>query len=329
MHKTDSGFHAAKLVIMNQNDNHILYMRRCLQLAAYGMGFVAPNPLVGAVIVHNNRIIGEGFHRKYGEPHAEVHAIASVKEKKLLKNSTLYVNLEPCSHYGKTPPCAELIREKQIPRVIIGQEDPFPNVSGQGIRILREAGIEVLCGVLEEECKALNKRFLTYTLHHRPYIILKWAQSSDGFLDRLREENDGKAPVRFSTDFTQMLVHKMRAEEAAIMVGTRTARLDKPRLNVRYWKGVNPERIMPDSRKSLQQQMHLLYEKQIQSLIVEGGAKLLQSFLSENLWDEIQVEVSPILLNKGIAAPALQGILQNVQKCENSVLFHYKNGFNP
>lgn len=304
-------------------------MRRCLQLAAYGKGFVAPNPLVGAVIVHNNRIIGEGFHRKYGESHAEVHAIASVKEEKLLKNSTLYVNLEPCAHYGKTPPCAELIREKQIPRVVIGQEDPFPTVSGRGIRTLRNAGVEVVCGVLEEECKALNKRFLTYTLHHRPYIILKWAQSSDGFLDRLREENDGKAPVQFSTGFAQMLVHKMRAEEAAIMVGTRTERLDKPRLNVRYWKGENPEKIKPDSGKSLQQQMHLLYEKQIQSLIVEGGAKLLQSFLNENLWDEIQVEVAPIRLNAGIAAPVPQGILQNVQKCENSVLFHYKNGFNP
>jgi len=303
-------------------------MRRCLQLATCGKGFVAPNPMVGAVIVHNNRIIGEGFHGKYGGPHAEVQAIASVKDEKLLKSSTLYVNLEPCSHYGKTPPCVDLIREKQIPRVVIGQEDPFPKVSGRGIKILRETGIEVIQGILEEECKELNKRFLTYTLQHRPYIILKWAQSADGFLDRHREENDGEVPVKFSNYFTQMLVHKTRAEESAIMVGTRTLRLDKPALNVRYWKGNDPERITLDSKQSLQQQIRLLYERKIQSLMVEGGAKLLQSFLNENLWDEIQIEVAAFPLNKGVAAPAPKGILQNVQKCENSVLFHYKNSSN-
>ena len=303
-------------------------MRRCLQLATYGKGFVAPNPMVGAVIVHNNRIIGEGFHGKYGGPHAEVRAIASVKEEKLLKSSTLYVNLEPCSHYGKTPPCVDLIREKQIPQVVIGQEDPFPEVSGRGIKILREAGVEVVCGILEEECRELNKRFLTYTLQHRPYIILKWAQSSDGFIDRHREENDGKTAVKFSNTFTQMLVHKTRAEESAIMVGTHTLRLDKPALNVRYWKGNDPERITVDSKKSLQQQIRTLYEQNIQSLMIEGGAKLLQSFLNENLWDEIQMEVALFPLVKGVAAPIPKGVLQSVQKCENSVLFHYKNSSN-
>jgi diaminohydroxyphosphoribosylaminopyrimidine deaminase/5-amino-6-(5-phosphoribosylamino)uracil reductase len=303
-------------------------MRRCLQLAAYGKGFVAPNPLVGAVIVYNDRIIGEGFHGKYGGPHAEVQAISSVKDKKLLKNSTLYVNLEPCSHHGKTPPCVDLICEKQISQVVIGHEDPFSEVSGRGIKILREAGIEVLCGILEEECKELNKRFLTFTLQHRPYIILKWAQSLDGFIDQLREENDGKEPVIFSNAFTQMLVHKTRAEESAIMIGTRTLRLDKPALNVRYWKGNNPEKITADSKQSLKEQIRSLYERKIQSLMVEGGAKLLQSFLNENLWDEIQIEVASFPLKEGVAAPIPNGILQNVQKCENSVLFHYKNGSN-
>jgi diaminohydroxyphosphoribosylaminopyrimidine deaminase/5-amino-6-(5-phosphoribosylamino)uracil reductase len=313
---------------MYQIDNNFLYMRRCLQLATYGKGFVAPNPMVGAVIIHNNKIIGEGFHAEYGGPHAEVQAIASVKDKTLLKNSTLYVNLEPCSHYGKTPPCVDLILEKQIPRVIIGHEDPFPKVSGQGIKKLREAGVEVICDVLKEECKNLNKPYLTYMLQHRPYIILKWAQSSDGFMDRHREENDGQPPVKFSNSFTQMLVHKTRSEESAIMVGTRTLRLDKPALTVRYWKGKNPERITADSKQSLQQQMQALYERKIQSLMVEGGAKLLQSFLNENLWDEIHIEVAPALLKEGVSAPIYKGILQSVQKCENSTLFHYKNGYN-
>ena len=313
---------------MEQNDNSRRYMRRCLQLAAYGKGFVAPNPMVGAVIVHNGKIIGEGFHEKYGCPHAEVQAIASVNDEKLLKHSTLYVNLEPCSHYGKTPPCADLIREKQIPRVVVGHEDPFPEVSGRGLKRLRDAGVEVTCGVLEDECKELNKRYLTYQLQHRPYIILKWAQSADGFIDKRREENDGNEPVKFSNAFTQMLVHKVRAEESAIMVGTRTLRLDKPALTVRYWKGDNPQRVTIDSRQTLQQQVQTLYEQEIQSLMVEGGAKLIQSFMNENLWDEIQVEIALFSLQNGVPAPKPGGVLQSVQKCENSMLFHYKNSFN-
>jgi len=303
-------------------------MRRCLQLAACGKGFVAPNPMVGAVVVHNGRIIGEGFHEKFGGPHAEVQAITAVKDNEQLKNATLYVNLEPCSHYGKTPPCVDLIREKQIPRVVVGQEDPFPEVSGRGIKILREAGIDVACGILEDECSELNKRYLTYMLQHRPYILLKWAQSSDGFMDRQREEEDGQSPVKFSNEFTRMLVHKTRAEEAAIMVGTRTLRLDKPFLNVRYWKGNDPKKITVDSRRPLQQQIRSLYEQQIQSLMVEGGAKLIQSFLNENLWDEIQIEVASFPLLKGVVAPIPKGMLQSVQKCENSTLFRYKNRSN-
>lgn len=310
---------------MKQNDNYILYMRRCMQLAACGRGFVAPNPMVGAVIVHADRIIGEGFHARYGGAHAEVQAIASVKDEKLLKFSTLYVNLEPCPHHGKTPPCVDLILEKQIPRVVIGHDDPFPEVSGQGIKKLREAGVEVVCGILEEECRELNKCYLTYMLQHRPYIILKWAQSSDGYIDELREENDGKAPVQFSGSFTRVLVHKMRAETSAIMVGTRTLRLDNPALTVRYWAGNNPKKITADSRQSLQQQIRSLYEQKIQSLIVEGGAKLIRSFLDENCWDEIQMEVAAFPLKNGVAAPIPRGTLLNVQKCENSTFFYYKN----
>ncbi|MDR1631289.1 MAG: bifunctional diaminohydroxyphosphoribosylaminopyrimidine deaminase/5-amino-6-(5-phosphoribosylamino)uracil reductase RibD [Dysgonamonadaceae bacterium] len=301
------------------------YISRCLQLASYGRGFTAPNPMVGAVIVHQGKIIGEGFHRKYGGPHAEVNAIASVKEEQLLKESTLYVNLEPCSHYGKTPPCSELIIRKQIPRVVIGQIDPFPEVSGKGIKRLKEAGVEVVCGILEKECCALNKNYLTFIEEHRPYIILKWAQSADGFMDKFREEGDGRKPVRFSGSFTQMLVHKLRAEEAAIMIGRRTKLLDKPALNVRFWKGNDPERMVADSSKTLQNQLQELYAKNLQSLIVEGGSKLLHAFLAEDLWDETQIEISPVLLGEGVRAPVLlNGVLQNVQKCENSTIFLYK-----
>jgi diaminohydroxyphosphoribosylaminopyrimidine deaminase/5-amino-6-(5-phosphoribosylamino)uracil reductase len=300
------------------------YMSRCLQLAAYGCGFTAPNPMVGAVIVHRGKIIGEGFHRKYGDAHAEVNAIASVKEEQFLKESTLYVNLEPCSHQGKTPPCADLIIRKQIPTVVIGQIDPFPEVSGKGIKKLREAGVEVVCGIMEKECRRLNKHYLTFIEERRPYIILKWAQSADGFTDRLREAGDGRKPVKFSDAFTQMLVHKLRAETAAVMVGKRTELLDNPALNVRFWNGNDPERIVADRSKSLQTLLRELYEKRIQSLIVEGGSKLLQAFLAEDLWDEARVEISPVLLGEGALAPALpEGALENVQQYENSTVFLY------
>ena len=301
------------------------YMRRCLQLAAYGKGAVAPNPMVGAVVVCDGEIIGEGYHRICGGPHAEVNAINAIKDTNLLKRSTLYVNLEPCSHYGKTPPCAELIIQKQIFRVIIGQQDPFPEVAGRGIALLRDAGIEVVTGILEEECKELNKRFLTFHQKHRPYIILKWAQSSDGFMDKNREVGDGQLPVKFSNDFTQIMVHKMRAEESSIMVGTRTEKLDKPLLNVRYWQGSDPMVVKPLKAQPLLEQMQELYQQKMQSLIVEGGAQLLRSFIEAGLWDEIRVEVHPMKLNKGIRIPLFSGKLENVQKCENSSVFFFKN----
>jgi diaminohydroxyphosphoribosylaminopyrimidine deaminase/5-amino-6-(5-phosphoribosylamino)uracil reductase len=300
------------------------YMRRCLELAKKGRGFVAPNPMVGAVIVHEGKIIGEGYHRKWGEAHAEVNAIRSVRQQGLLKKSTLYVNLEPCSHFGKTPPCANLIIEKQIPQVIVGQIDPFPQVSGRGIKILREAGIEVTANVLKTECEDLNKHFITFVNKQRPYIIIKFSQSADGYIDKVREINDGQAPVKFSNDFTRLLTHKMRAEESAIVVGSRTLELDKPQLNVRYWQGNDPVRITADSRKSLSKWMRDLYEQNIQSLIVEGGAKLIRSFVNENLWDEARIETGTLKLGKGVKAPVLSGTLESVQKCENSSILVFK-----
>jgi diaminohydroxyphosphoribosylaminopyrimidine deaminase/5-amino-6-(5-phosphoribosylamino)uracil reductase len=301
------------------------YMQRCLQLAKYGQGWVAPNPMVGAVIVCKGKIIGEGFHRKLGEAHAEVNAINAVRNLEYLKISTLYVNLEPCSHYGKTPPCAELIIKKQIPRVVIGQFDPFPEVSGRGIKMLKEVGIEVTTGILAKDCEYLNRRFITFHQKHRPYIVLKWAQSTDGFIDRFRESGDGRLPVRFSNDFTQIRVHKMRAEEMAIMVGARTEKLDKPQLNVRFWQGNHPQIIKPVSGKSLTLQANEWYKQGIQSLIVEGGAKLLQSFITENLWDEAQVEINSIHLSEGVKVPTFNGALNNVQKCKKSLVLLVKN----
>jgi len=341
----------------------IKYMQRCLQLAAFGKGRVAPNPMVGAVIVCRDKVVGEGFHRIYGGAHAEVNAIESVADKSLLRDSTLYVNLEPCSHYGKTPPCSERIIRERIPQVVIGHSDPFPEVSGSGIRMLRDAGIEVICNFMRQECEALNKRFITFQTKKRPYIFLKWAQSGDGFLDHVRTPGDSKKAVTFSNFYTQTAIHKMRAEESAIMVGTRTVLLDNPFLNVRLWKGNNPLRIAIDKNRTIPPSSHLLdgssstiiftdkdqscpnnyipidfdrdilpqilevlYQRNIQSLIVEGGAHLLGSFIRSHLWDEAQIEISNINLKCGIEAPSLQGNLVNVQKCENSVICVYQNG---
>lgn len=299
------------------------YMLRCLQLASCGRGFVSPNPLVGAVVVCRGKIIGEGFHRRYGEAHAEVNAIASVRDRSLLRESTLYVNLEPCSHYGKTPPCAELIIKEKIPRVVVGMEDPFPAVAGRGIGMLREAGLDILCGVMETECRALNRRFITAIEKRRPYILLKWAQSADGFLDRFRlPDGEGRA-VRFSNSLTRMQVHKMRAEEDAIMVGKNTELLDHPRLTVRYWEGRDPLKVAADSRIPLREQLCRLAERGVHSLIVEGGAALLQSFIAENLWDEARVEVAvAIELKEGVKAPHLPLTPVEAFNCENYVLFY-------
>ena len=224
------------------------YIRRCIQLARNGMCNAAPNPMVGAVIVHNDRIIGEGYHARCGEGHAEVNAIRSVKDESLLQESTIYVSLEPCSHYGKTPPCADLIIRKGIPRVVVGCVDPFSLVSGRGIQKLKDAGIDVKVGVLEAECRQLIKRFVTFNTQQRPYITLKWAESADGFIDINREEGQ---PVVLSTPITLMYVHKQRAEHHAILVGRRTALLDNPSLTTRNWYGKNPVRLVIDKELTL------------------------------------------------------------------------------
>ena len=278
------------------------YMRRCLQLARNGMLNAKPNPMVGAVIVSaDDRIIGEGYHVRCGEGHAEVNAFASVKpeDEHLLKESTIYVSLEPCSHYGKTPPCADLIISKGVQRCVCGCIDPFAKVQGRGIRKRREAGIEVIVGVMEKECLELNRRFITFNTHSRPYIILKWAQSANGFID-----NDFKA-FTFSTPFTKMLSHKLRAENDAILVGRVTDEREHPMLNVREWHGNDPMRIVLTHDTDINEMLRELYSKKIQSIIVEGGAKTLNSFLDLDLWDEIRVETSPKYVNNGTKAPML------------------------
>lgn len=317
-------------------------MRRCLELAGLGNGHVAPNPMVGAVLVFEDRIIGEGYHRQYGGPHAEPECIGSVTEadKELIRKSTLYVSLEPCAHFGKTPPCADLIIRTGIPRVVIGCRDPFPEVNGKGIDRLRAAGVEVHTGVLEKECIRMNKRFFTYHLHHRPYVVLKWAQTASGLIGV-----DG-ARWHISNDVTNRLVHKWRSEEASILVGPRTALLDDPALTVRLWTGRDPVRLVIDKELQLPfslklfdgkvrtivfnnrqhgQDGHLeyyqlatdtslihqlvlaLFQLKLQSVLVEGGARLLQSFIEEDCWDEARVitneELEP---PAGVPAPRLQ-----------------------
>lgn len=276
-----------------------IYMQRCLQLAANGMQNAKPNPMVGAVIVCDDRIIGEGYHVCCGQAHAEVNAFMSVKpdDEHLLPNSTLYVSLEPCSHYGKTPPCADLIVSKGVRRVVVGCLDPFEKVSGRGIQRLRDAGIDVTVGVLEEECRHLNRRFFTFHTKHRPYITLKWAQSSNGFID-----NDGKA-FRFSTPYTQMLVHKLRSENDAILVGRITEEREHPQLNVREWTGKSPRKIVLSHDNPLD--LARLYDEGIQTLLVEGGRETLQWFIDNGLYDDVRIETSPIEIEKGTPAPTL------------------------
>ncbi len=278
------------------------HMARCLQIAANGRQNAKPNPMVGAVIVSaEGRVIGEGYHVRCGEGHAEVNAFASVRKQDegLLPQATLYVSLEPCSHYGKTPPCADLIVEKGVKRVVVGCIDPFAKVSGRGIQKLREAGISVTVGVMEEECRRLNSRFITFNTLHRPYITLKWAQSADGFMD------DHCRPTMFSTPFTQMLSHKMRAENDAILVGRVTDERDHPQLNVRHWSGSDPMRIALGHDTDLKKLMDELYDKGIQSLIVEGGAKTHRSFIEAGLWDEIRRETAPVSVGSGTEAPSI------------------------
>ena len=320
------------------------YIARCIQLAKNGLCNAAPNPMVGAVIVHNDTIIGEGYHIRCGEAHAEVNAIRSVKDESLLKDSTIYVSLEPCSHYGKTPPCADLIINKGIPRVVVGCQDPFALVAGRGIQKMRDAGIEVKVGVLEEECRQLIRRFITFHTEKRPFITLKWAESADGYIDLYRT---GGQPYIFSSPLSSMLVHKRRAEHSAILVGRRTALLDNPSLTVRNWHGKSPVRLVIDknltlpkhlslfdgstrtlvftkcentpnlfqvefiqldfNRDILPQIFEVLYQEKLQTLMVEGGSILLQSFIDSGCWDEAYIEHSSDYLKDGIKAPKLTG----------------------
>ena len=277
------------------------FMRRCIQLAKNGQQNAKPNPMVGAVIVSaDGRIIGEGYHVRYGEGHAEVNAFASVstEDEALLPEATIYVSLEPCSHFGKTPPCADLIIQKGVRRVVVGCIDEFAEVQGRGIKKLRDAGIEVEVGVLEQECKELNRRFFTFHREKRPYIILKWAQTANGFID------DNFKPTQISSDFTKMLSHKLRAEEDAILVGRVTDERDHPQLNVREWRGQDPKRLVIDHAHPLN--LESLYAHHIQSLIVEGGAKTLNSFMDEGLWDEIRVETNlRMTVTNGTRAPQI------------------------
>lgn len=322
-------------------------MRRCLELAQLGMGFVSPNPMVGAVIVHNDRIIGEGYHQKYGQAHAEVNAVNNVQDKGLLSQSTIYVSLEPCAHYGKTPPCADLIIKHQIPNVIIGCRDPFDEVNGKGIEKLKAAGINVTVGVLEAECLELNKRFFTRIQKHRPYIILKWAQTEDGFFAPA-----DNSQFWITGEESRKLVHQWRGEEDAILVGKNTALIDDPQLNVRYGQGKAPKRIVIDRRLELPKHLHLfdqsvetfvinevktefdgktkyisledfnyyvpqyilyqLYLQDIQSVIIEGGASTLAHFIKDGLWDEARVFTGSVTLKKGIQSPVIQGEVVSV-----------------
>ena len=280
-------------------------MRRALRLAANGYGFTFTNPMVGAVITApDGRIIGEGWHRRYGGPHAEVNAVRSVADadRRLLPESTIYVTLEPCSHYGKTPPCSKLIIDTGIPRVVVGSADPFPEVSGRGIRMLREAGVEVVEDVLRDECDALNVRFLTAHRLGRPWIQLKWAQSADGFMAGVGD--DGRPfPVKFSTPVSSVWMHRRRSMVDAIMVGKNTLEIDRPRLDCRHWPGRAPRRVEP--HHNLEAQMRELYKEGVTSLMVEGGPTLLQSFIDLHLYDDLKIEVSEKKMGTGLPAPTI------------------------
>ena len=285
----------------NQIKTDEKYMRRCIQLAANGIQGARPNPMVGAVIVAAGRIIGEGYHVRCGEGHAEVNAFASVRpeDEALLPDATIYVSLEPCSHYGKTPPCADLIIKKGVRRVVVGTIDPFAQVQGRGIKKLQAAGISVSVGVLEEECQWLNRRFFTYHSLHRPYILLKWAQTANGFID-----DHGQA-LQISNEQTQMLSHQLRAEEDAILVGHTTDVREHPLLTVRHWHGPDPKRVVLTRQRPLSQLIDDLYQQGVQSLIVEGGRQTHESFIREGLWDEIRVETGTVTVSDGTRAPQL------------------------
>ena len=338
--------------------SHEHYIQRCIQLALLGAGSVSPNPMVGSVLVYNERIIGEGWHQQYGQPHAEVNCIRSVAEedRQLIPLSTIYVSLEPCAHWGQTPPCADLIISQQIPKVVLGCTDTFSEVSGRGIEKLKQAGIEVITGVLEQECRWLNRRFFTRQEQQRPYLVLKWAQSADGFI----APEQGRR-VMLSNAFSQKLVHKMRSEEDGILVGYNTALLDNPQLNNRYGTGSQPVRMVIDPELQLPSRLHLFDQQQatlvfnfhkeeekenlhwirisreqplvqqilaragkINSLIIEGGSKTLQQFIDTDLWDEAIIFQTPHLIEKGTKAPTLrQAILQEQYPLQDNTINHY------
>ncbi len=350
-----------------------IFMARCLELARCGEGSVSPNPMVGAVVVHDGKIIGEGYHIKHGQAHAEVNAIAAVKDKSLLPESTIYVNLEPCSHFGKTPPCADLIKDMRIPRVVVASTDPNPLVAGRGVDTLRKAGRDVTVGVLEQEALELNRRFYTFHTQKRPYIILKWAQTLDGYIDAIRKEGDPIAPIWITNELSRRLVHKWRSDEQAIMVGTNTVEKDNPKLNVRDWSGSSPLRVVLDRKlrlpasssvydgsvptlvfmgnnasasqrkpelqsipelelltidfaKSIEQQVLTeLYQRGVLSVIVEGGAALINNFVRKNLWDESRIFVGNTFFGDGVKAPNLTGELYSYDEIGDSKLFTYRN----
>ena len=323
--------------------NEDFFMQRCIELASKAMGCASPNPMVGSVIIYNNKIIGEGYHEKYGSHHAEVNAINSVKDKSLLFKSTLYVNLEPCAHFGKTPPCSDLIIQNKIPEVVIGCVDTFSEVSGKGIERMRSVGIDVKVGVLENESRELNKRFFTFHEKKRPYIILKWAESKDGFI---APKNQTK-PFWMTSSESKKLAHKWRAEEDAILVGRITAEKDNPSLTVREVEGSNPIRIVIDKDLKLSADFNLfnndaktiifnqlkseennsnnyikinfndltknilqeLHKQNIQSIIIEGGTKTLQYFIDKNLWDEARIFTTNKTLNEGVTSPGIKGVV--------------------
>ncbi|RED23920.1 diaminohydroxyphosphoribosylaminopyrimidine deaminase [Flavobacterium cutihirudinis] len=346
-------------------NTHEKYIKRCIELAQNGFGTTYPNPMVGSVIVHDGKIIGEGWHKKAGEPHAEVNAVQSVKDKSLLKKATIYVSLEPCSHFGKTPPCCDLIIANQIPNVVVGTVDPNEKVAGRGIKKLIENGANVTVGILEDECNELNKRFFTFHQKKRPYIILKWAESQDGFLAPEKSINQERKPVWITNQYSRQLVHKWRSEEQAILVGTQTVVDDNPKLNTRDWSGNNPVRVVLDqnnriskdsfifddsvktivfsksensnatentifekidfNKNTIPQILYVLYQHQIQSIIIEGGRQTLQSFVDSDLWDEARIFTGTNAFENGVKAPLIQK--KNIFKTtiQNDELLYIRN----
>ncbi|MBT3209216.1 MAG: bifunctional diaminohydroxyphosphoribosylaminopyrimidine deaminase/5-amino-6-(5-phosphoribosylamino)uracil reductase RibD [Bacteroidetes bacterium] len=344
--------------------NHEKYIKRCLQLAKLGIGNIAPNPMVGSVIVYKDKIIGEGYHQNYGEAHAEVNAINSVKDKSLLSESTIYVNLEPCSHFGKTPPCADFIIENKIPNVVIGSVDSSSKVCGKGISKLKNAGINACVGILEDECRNLNRRFFIFNEKKRPFVIIKFAKTTDGFIDIDRENITNTRPAWITNEISRTLVHKWRAEESSIMAGTETILKDNPNLNIRSWTGKNPTRLILDKQNRLSKSSNVfdqnqatiifskkgnesknnleyikidddfenlrtilseLYNRNIQSIIVEGGSKLINSFVQQNLWDEARIFIGNQFFHKGIKAPEIEGKVISIDNLEESKLMIFEN----